>query len=182
MFEVTLLFLSFPLIFEVALLFLSFPNWENITPSSPLQSQNLEEEYDIPYVWLLPVNIFIFRPRVRTKRANTMDKRKMRIRKQVGNDAGIAPLPPQTRPKTVTEKAVIQRMMAGFRLHEEPHISDIRENGPNRESYKPLSLLHSRHFDQPLKFRLLITATSLGGLWLLLHQSRDRATIALAKD
>lgn len=58
----------------------------------------------------------------------------------------ILPLPPIS-PKTTTRGTVIQRMVAGSRLHEAPHLGEIDENDPQCDSFRLLSVHDFHNFD-----------------------------------
>ena len=49
----------------------------------------------------------------------------------------------QTSPKAVMKKIVIQRIVAGFRLHEAVSMGDIGENDPNRRNAQLLGVMYS---------------------------------------
>lgn len=60
--------------------------------------------------------------------------------------------PCQTSPKPVAKKMVTQLMIAGFRLHDAPHMCDSGENDPKRSSLQLLDMLGFYHFDSHVGF------------------------------
>lgn len=71
---------------------------------------------------------------------------------------------PQNQHKAVKKKAVIQRLIIGFRLHEAPHTDGIiGENEPKRFNPQLLGVLGVSHFDLRVDFASLNQPLFRGG-------------------
>lgn len=55
-------------------------------------------------------------------------------------------LPLEIRPEIAAKENALKRMIVGLRFDETPHMSDIRENGPNHGSSQLLGVLYFCHF------------------------------------